>query len=148
MNDPSTGRPAAPFPLPPPSFLTPKAEKLLPKIEKAGVKAALKAGHVLSRDELLEVKVQLLPALYRWGLGGISAASAYGSYAGFMADSASRGLGMAMLSLLFFFFAIGQDPGKHGWGGRRRIDRLGLGRNRLRDRRPFRRSLKRAMNFG
>lgn len=106
MNDPSTGRPAAPFPLPPPSFLTPKAEKLLPKIEKAGVKAALKAGHVLSRDELLEVKVQLLPALYRWGLGGISAASAYGSYAGFMADSASRGLGMAMLSLLFFFFAI------------------------------------------
>lgn len=106
MNDPSTGRPAAPFPLPPPSFLTPKAEKLLPKIEKAGVKAALKAGHVLSRDELLEVKVQLLPALYRWGLGGISAASAYGSYAGFMADSASRGLGMAALSLLFFFFAI------------------------------------------
>ncbi|GAA5144802.1 hypothetical protein GCM10023213_35540 [Prosthecobacter algae] len=106
MNDPSTGRPAAPFPLPPPSFLTPKAEKLLPKIEKAGVKAALKAGHVLSRDELLEVKVQLLPALYRWGLGGISAASAYGSYSGFMADSASRGLGMAALSLLFFFFAI------------------------------------------
>lgn len=106
MNDPSTGRPAAPFPLPPPSFLTPKAEKLLPKIEKAGVKAALKAGHVLSRDELLEVKVQLLPALYRWGLGGISAASAYGSYVGFMADSASRGLGMAVLSLLFFFFAI------------------------------------------
>ncbi len=106
MNDPSSGRPAAPFPLPPPSFLTPKAEKLLPKIEKAGVKAALKAGHVLSRDELLEVKVQLLPALYRWGLGGISAASAYGSYAGFMADSASRGLGMAALSLLFFFFAI------------------------------------------
>lgn len=106
MNDPSTGRPAAPFPLPPPSFLTPKAEKLLPKIEKAGVKAALKAGHVLSRDELLEVKVQLLPALYRWGLGGISAASAYGSYAGFMADSASRGLGMAALSLLFFFFSI------------------------------------------
>ncbi|MES2739139.1 MAG: hypothetical protein V4672_22695 [Verrucomicrobiota bacterium] len=106
MNDPSTGRPAAPFPLPPPSFLTPKAEKLLPKIEKAGVKAALKAGHVLSRDELLEVKVQLLPALYRWGLGGISAASAYGSYAGFMADSANRGLGMAALSLLFFFFAI------------------------------------------
>lgn len=106
MNDPSTGRSAAPFPLPPPSFLTPKAEKLLPKIEKAGVKAALKAGHVLSRDELLEVKVQLLPALYRWGLGSISAASAYGSYAGFMADSASRGLGMAALSLLFFFFAI------------------------------------------
>lgn len=86
--------------------MTPKAEKLLPRIEKAGIKAALKAGHPLDRDELLEVKVQLLPALYRWGLGGISAASAYGSYAGFMADSASRGLGMAALSLLFFFFAI------------------------------------------
>ncbi|MBB5040391.1 hypothetical protein [Prosthecobacter dejongeii] len=86
--------------------MTSKAKKLLPRIEKAGIKASLKAGHPLDRQELLEVKVQLLPALYRWSLGGISAACAYGSYAGFMAESTSRGLGMAALSLLFFFFAI------------------------------------------
>lgn len=92
--------------MPPPSFLTPKAEKLLPKIEKAGVKAALKAGHVLNRAELLNVRVQLLPTLFRWTLAGGSAAAAYGSYQAFAVDHAPAGWGLAILSALLLVFAI------------------------------------------
>lgn len=86
--------------------MTPKAQKLLPRIEKAGVKASLKAGHPLTVDELLDVKVQILPAAFRWVLGGISAAAGYGSYLSFMADRFSRGCGLALGAVLFFFFAV------------------------------------------
>lgn len=90
--------------------MTPKAEKLLPKIEKAGVKASLKAGHPLSQEELLNVRVQLLPTIYRWGLGGISSACAYGSYTSAMAtetgESLTASIALAIVSLLFFIFAL------------------------------------------
>ncbi|MEN3943794.1 hypothetical protein WJU23_21010 [Prosthecobacter sp. SYSU 5D2] len=85
--------------------MTPKAEKLLPKIERAGIKASLKAGHVVSREELLEVKVQLMPTLLRWTLGGFSAASAYGSYIQFNTGNSLAALGFLLLAVLFLFFA-------------------------------------------
>ncbi|TDU63132.1 hypothetical protein EI77_04453 [Prosthecobacter fusiformis] len=85
--------------------MTSKAEKLLPKIERAGIKASLKAGHVVSREELLEVKVQLMPTLLRWTLGGFSAAAAYGSYLQFSAGNLNAGFGFVLLALLFLFFA-------------------------------------------
>lgn len=86
--------------------MTPKAEKLLPRIEKAGIKASLKAGHPLGEEELLKVKVQLLPALWRWTLGGFSAAAAYGSYLSFDQSGSAVGWGLATLAVLFFFFAV------------------------------------------
>lgn len=85
--------------------MTPQAEKLLPKIEKAGIKASLKAGHVVSREELLEVKVQLMPTLLRWMLGGFSAASAYGCYLQMSEGNMHAGMGFLMLAVLFLFFA-------------------------------------------
>ncbi|MCW0221350.1 MAG: hypothetical protein OJI67_23700 [Prosthecobacter sp.] len=81
-------------------------EKLLPKIEKAGIKASLKAGHVLSQEELLEVKVQLMPTIWRWMLGGCSAAAAYGSYLGFSDENSVEDYGLAVLAVLFFLFAV------------------------------------------
>jgi|GEM_PF-1667319 len=86
--------------------MTPKVEKLLPKVEKAGIKASLKAGHPLSEEELLEVKVQLLPTLWRWTLGGFSAAAAYGSYLSFTQSNEDVGFGFVILAILFFFFAV------------------------------------------
>ncbi len=83
-----------------------KAEKLLPKIEKAGIKASLKAGHVVSREELLEVKVQLMPTLLRWTLGGLSVASVYGSYINFCEGDKIAGYGFAVLAILFLLFAV------------------------------------------
>lgn len=86
--------------------MQPKYEKLLPRIEKAGIKASFKAGHPVTEEELLQVKVQLLPALFRWALGGISAALGYGSYVAFNADKEPSGFGLAVLALLFLVFAL------------------------------------------
>lgn len=86
--------------------MTPKAEKLLPKIEKAGVRATLKLGHTLTVEELLDVKVQIMPAGFRWLLGGISAATAFGSYLAFQADQHTLGGSLVIASLLSFFFAV------------------------------------------
>lgn len=87
-------------------MMLPKHEKLLPRIEKAGIKASLKAGHPVTREELLQVRVQLLPALFRWTLGGISAALGYGSCVAFMHDKEPTGFGLAVLAILFLFFAL------------------------------------------
>lgn len=86
--------------------MNPKAEKLLPKIEKAGIKASLKAGHALEEEELKAVKIQLMPTLYRWGLGGISASNAYSCYLALNANKVEIGLSMGVLSALFLFFGI------------------------------------------
>lgn len=86
--------------------MTTQAEKLLPKIEKAGIKASLKAGHVVSQEELLAVKVQLMPTLLRWTLGGFSAAAAYGSYLQFVQGDRGAGVAFAALMVVLFFFAV------------------------------------------
>ena len=85
--------------------MTPKAEKLLPKIEKAGIKASLKAGRVVTREELLEVKVQLMPTLLRWTFGGGAAAAAYGSYVQWIQGGTDASIGFALLALVLLFFA-------------------------------------------
>jgi len=43
----------------------PRATQLQRSIEKAAVRATLKSGHPITRDELLELRVQILPASKR-----------------------------------------------------------------------------------
>lgn len=43
-----------------------KTERLKKNGLKAGIKKSKKEGHVLSKEELLEMKVQVMPSLFRW----------------------------------------------------------------------------------
>jgi hypothetical protein len=57
-----------------------KTQKLLTKVEKAGVRQSLKAGHVLDQQELLSIKVQLIPAPVRILTGVLALAAGTGSW--------------------------------------------------------------------
>ena len=83
-----------------------KAEKLLPRIQKAGVKACLKAGHELDVQELRQLKVQVVPSIMRWSLGALSVASACGSCYAFYMGAAGTGAGLALAAVGLGYFAM------------------------------------------
>ena len=89
--------------------MDPKTQKLLRKVEKTGVRQSLKAGHPLGREELLSLKVQIVPIPWRLVLAGAAAGAGMGSYFCSNHDSPFwsilLGLG-AILLLLFALFGI------------------------------------------
>lgn len=76
-----------------------REERILHRAEKAGLKLAKKEGRLPVRDELLNLRIQILPAAFRWLLFLISVACGIAAWI-----VGSIGLGLA--SLLFLFFAI------------------------------------------
>lgn len=83
-----------------------KTEKLLKRVEKAGVRRSLKAGHVLDRDELLAVKVQVLPDYLRIALGVSSLIAGVSSYLCWTRDESAWGGGLSIFAFFLFLFAI------------------------------------------
>jgi hypothetical protein len=83
-----------------------KTEKLLKRVEKAGVRRSLKAGHVLDRDELLAVRVQILPDYLRITLAVSSAVAGGSSYFCWIGEEPGWSLLLGILALFLFLFAI------------------------------------------
>lgn len=74
-----------------------KEQRLLIKIEKAGVRASLKSGRLVTREELLEQRIQVIPLTLRLAFGVVGAGSAWACYvmaaAGDEVTAAAFGLG-------------------------------------------------------
>jgi hypothetical protein len=83
-----------------------KTEKLLKRVEKAGVRRSLKTGHVLDRDELLAVKVQVLPDYLRIALAVSSVAAGVSSYLCWTRDAPGWSGVLAILAFFLFLFAV------------------------------------------
>lgn len=83
-----------------------KTEKLLKRVEKAGVRRSLRAGHVLDRDELLAVKVQVMPGSLRIALGISSVGAGVSSYLCWTRDAPGWSVLLALLAFFLFLFAV------------------------------------------
>jgi hypothetical protein len=82
-----------------------KEQRLLHRVEKAGVRESLRAGHPISREELLGLKVQIVPLTLRLASASFGIACAIGSYSYFAAGEIGWGIGLAALALLLILFA-------------------------------------------
>ena len=83
-----------------------RTERILRKTEKAGLRKARREGHMLSREELLSVKVQLLPDYARWLLFAGSVISGVATWACLSADAYTAGSILAVLSVCLLLFSI------------------------------------------
>lgn len=83
-----------------------KSEKLVHRIEKAGIRASVREGHVLTETELLGLKIQILPIQVRIALGLSAVLAGLGSYGCFLFDQTIWAVGLACLAMLLLFFAI------------------------------------------
>jgi hypothetical protein len=83
-----------------------KTEKLLKRVEKAGVRRSLETGHVLDRDELLAVKVQVMPDYLRIALAISSVATGVSSYLCWILEEPGGSVLLAMLAFFLFLFAV------------------------------------------
>jgi hypothetical protein len=83
-----------------------RTERILRKTEKAGLRKARREGHMLSREELLSVKVQLLPDYTRWLLFGGSVIAGLTSWWCLASDSNVAGSILAVLSVFLLLFSI------------------------------------------
>lgn len=81
-----------------------KEERLLRRVEKAGVRASLRAGHVVSREELLNLRIQIIPLTLRIATGVVAAVSAIFSYLHFSAGEFDSGSSLAALAILLTLF--------------------------------------------
>lgn len=81
-------------------------EKLLKKVSRAGIRKSIKAGHVLSREELLALKVQVLPFYVRvlFFLGAVLAA--YLSWLNYGVESFGYAFVEGLCSVLLFLFSL------------------------------------------
>ncbi|TLD68509.1 hypothetical protein FEM03_22145 [Phragmitibacter flavus] len=86
--------------------MTRKEEKLVLKIEKAGIKKSLKLGHKLTEEELLELRIQILPTAWRIFIAVVGFVCAVISYFSFQAESDAWGALWAVSAVLFWLFAI------------------------------------------
>jgi hypothetical protein len=86
--------------------MTRKEEKLIAKIEKAGVKKSLKVGHALSKEELLELRIQILPTAWRIFIAVQAGVCAVVSYLAFQAEADPWGGVWALAAVLFALFAL------------------------------------------
>ena len=86
--------------------MTRKEERILSKATKVGLKTARREGHVPSKDELLELKIQVLPAYGRWllVLGALLAGVA--SWLCWNDDHPVTASVLAVVSVLLLVFAI------------------------------------------
>lgn len=86
--------------------MDPKTQKLLAKVEKAGVRQSLKAGQPIGREALLALKVQIVPAPVRWMLAVMAAGAGVGSYYCTKHDSPGWGVLLGLGAVLLLVFAI------------------------------------------
>jgi hypothetical protein len=84
----------------------PRATPLPRSIEKAAVRATLKSGHPITRDELLELRVQILPASKRLLFGFLTLV--FGCLAWVLSDLDYFWFSLisSAASLLSLFFAV------------------------------------------
>lgn len=83
-----------------------KAERLLKRVEKTAVRRSLREGHPLSREELLMMKVQILPNPLRVVMGLGACVAGIFSYLNWTWDSPESAWPLAILSVFLFAFAI------------------------------------------
>lgn len=84
----------------------PRATQLQRSIEKAAVRATLKSGHPITRDELLELRVQILPASKRLLFGFLTLV--FGCLAWVLSDLDYFWFSLlsSVTSLISLFFAV------------------------------------------
>ncbi|MES2594796.1 MAG: hypothetical protein V4662_05655 [Verrucomicrobiota bacterium] len=83
-----------------------KSERLVKKIEKAGIRASVKEGHPLTEAELRDIKVQVLPSPFRIILGVLGVVSGLLSIMNFSQDADGSGAIWAVVSLAMLLFGI------------------------------------------
>jgi len=93
-----------------------KSERLAKRIQKAGIRASIKEGHVLSEAELRNIKVQILPNPLRIGFFAVGVIASITSYYCFTSDSGGYGITLLIFSISMMFFGI--------FGVRRTLSRI------------------------
>jgi hypothetical protein len=93
-----------------------KSELLAKRIQKAGISASKKEGHVLTEDELRNIKIQILPNPLRATFCLLGMISAGASYCCFTHDLDGYGIISAIMSILMILFGI--------FGVRRTLSRI------------------------
>lgn len=83
-----------------------KTERLLKKVEKTGVRRSLHEGQVLDKEDLLAMKVQILPNFFRITLGVGAVVAAVCSYLNWNWEDPEMSVLLAVVSLFLFLFAI------------------------------------------
>ncbi|GEP44815.1 hypothetical protein [Brevifollis gellanilyticus] len=96
--------------------MDPKSERLVKKIEKAGIRASIKEGHPLTEAELRDIKVQVLPSPLRIIFGVLGGIAGLLSFSSFMQDADGQGFIWASVSLMLLLFGI--------FGVRRTLSRI------------------------
>jgi hypothetical protein len=100
--------------LPPPDLQPPEVppplpgrqQRLLHRIEKAGIRASLRAGHPLSREELLDVEVQVMPLATRLLFVALAFGATWASYTLYSAGQIAWCIGFGFTAVLLLLFAI------------------------------------------
>lgn len=83
-----------------------KTERLLKKVEKTGVRRSLHEGQVLDKEDLLAMKVQILPNFLRITLGVGAVVAGFCSYLNWNWEDPEMSVLLAVVSLFLFLFAI------------------------------------------
>lgn len=83
-----------------------KTERLLKKVEKTGVRRSLHEGQVLDKEDLLAMKVQILPNFLRITLGVGAVVAGVCSYLNWNWEDPELSVLLAVVSLFLFLFAI------------------------------------------
>lgn len=94
-----------------------RAERILRKTERAGLRKARREGHMLSREELLSVKVQILPDYTRWLLFVGFLVAGVSSWVCYSGEASTPGSILAVVSICLLLFSI--------FGVRRTLERIG-----------------------
>lgn len=83
--------------------MTSRQQKLQRRATKAGIKAARSRHHVLSAEEILSLKVQVVPALPRWAMGLTGIAMVAAGVTGTLVTSNT---GQALLAIFGLFLGL------------------------------------------
>jgi hypothetical protein len=81
-----------------------REQRLLVKIEKAGVRESLRSGHLVTREELLGLRIQIVPLTLRLAFGLLGAGSAWACYV--LAQPGDDGTAAAFGLASFFLILI------------------------------------------
>lgn len=93
-----------------------REERILQRTRKAGVKFAKKEGHIPTRDELLELKIQVVPNAIRWLLFGASVGCGIAAWVSFSLENSVAAWSFTAASAILLIFSI--------FGIRRTLDTL------------------------
>ena len=83
-----------------------REERILKRTQKAGIKFAKKEGHIPSREELLEFKIQVVSNPVRWLCFGGSVGCAIASWILFGGDQNVAASVLAVVSFFLLLFSI------------------------------------------